>query len=216
MSDRLMTPTSRPLRSTHIIRDFWCLDMSSSALRRSSSGRQATTSRVKTSLTAVVAARASASTRIARSRSVIVPRIFSSLDGARPRRDHQLATGFNVIPSAAAATGHESAANRVPLVGPEEAACAPPRRISRTLPMPPGSASQNLAKADRTLQKVGGGPVTTASIGRTRVGRAGPVEDWEKNCSFPLATPWREGNCGGRSAKLTDRAWRTPHRAFTH
>jgi hypothetical protein len=109
-----------------------------------------------------------------------------------------------------------SAANRVPLLGPEAAAMRATPADFAHLAMPPGSASQNLAKADRTLQKVGGGPVTTASIGRTRVGRAGPVEDWEKNCSFPLATSWREGNRSGRSAKLTDRAWRTPHRAFTH
>jgi hypothetical protein len=45
------------------------------------------------------------------------------------------------------------------------------------LAMPSGSASQNEAKADRSLQKVGGGPVTTASIGRTRSGRAGPLKN---------------------------------------
>src|SRR5262245_54435271 len=86
MSERLMTPTRCPLASRHIIRDFWFLPIRSSAVRRSSSGRQQTISLVITSSTGVFDACPPARTRIARSRSVSVPSTFldESHTGRKP------------------------------------------------------------------------------------------------------------------------------------
>ena len=85
MSERLITPTRRP-SSTHIIRDLWFRAISRSANRTSSFGVQEMTSRLMISPIFECAGRPPATSRMARSRSVIAPITFfdSSQTGRKP------------------------------------------------------------------------------------------------------------------------------------